>query len=210
MRKSVRKHEIEIVKKIMKKFNQPIIYKCKQHEFLEGGDFFINCDTTFIGTGARTSMNTAKKLLRLNLYGTPRVVIIYPLHPDKSMYRIHLDCIFSPFGYKQCIIWDNLIYNPIHKRMVIEYVLQSNGTYKQTTKPTNLFEYLKNNYYNIIKVSTKCQRSYGTNILELNNGNIIVQDKETHKKIKGSIFVPFNEIHKMYGGLHCATNSFFT
>ncbi len=211
MREPVRKHDTEMIETIMKKFKQPIIYKCKQDEFLEGGDFLINCNTAFIGTGARTSINTAKKLLKLNLYGTKRVVIIYPEHPDKSMYRIHLDCTFSPFGCKQCVIWDDLTHtNSIHKRLAIEYTLQANGTYKKTSKSKNLFEYLKDNQYNIIKVSTESQHNYGTNILELNNGNILVQDKETYKKIEGSIFVPFHEIHKMYGGLHCATNSFFS
>jgi len=211
MREPVRRHDTEMIETIMKKLKQPIIYKCKQGEFLEGGDFLINCDTAFIGTGARTSMSAAKKLLQLKLYGTKRVVIIYPVNPDTSMYRIHLDCIFSPFGCKQCVIWDDLTYpNSIHKRLAIEYTLQNNGVYKKTSKAKNLFEYLKDNNYNIIKLSTESQHNYGANILELDNGNILVQDKETYKKIKGSIFIPFHEIHKMYGGLHCSTNSFFS
>ena len=211
MREPVRRHDTEMIETIMKNLKQPIIYKCKQGEFLEGGDFLINGDTAFIGTGARTSMRAAKKLLQLKLYGTKRVVIIYPVNPDTSMYRIHLDCIFSPFGCKQCVIWDDLTYtNSIHKRLAIEYTLQNNGVYKKTSKAKNLFEYLKDNDYNIIKLSTESQHNYGANILELDNGNILVQDKETYKKIKGSIFIPFHEIHKMYGGLHCSTNSFFS
>ena len=69
-------------------------------------------------------------------------------------------------------------------------------------------DYLKDNNYNIITLSNQSQHNYGANILELDNGKVLVQDVETHKKIKGSIFVPFHEIHKMYGGLHCSTNSF--
>jgi arginine deiminase len=211
MRESVRKNDTEIIDKILKDLKQPIIYRCKGDEYLEGGDFLINCNTSFIGTGPRTSMAAAKKFLKLNLYGTQRVVIIYPAHKDKSMYRIHLDCYFSPFGCRQCVIWDDLTYkNSTHKRMAIEYTLQSNGTYKQTSKPKSLYNYLNDNNYDIIKVSTKSQHGYGTNLLELNNGTVLVQDEETHKKIKGSIFVPFNEIHKMYGGLHCASNTIFS
>jgi N-dimethylarginine dimethylaminohydrolase len=211
MRESVRENDTKIIDKILKKFKQPIIYRCKDDEYLEGGDFLINCNTSFIGTGPRTSMAAAKKFLKLNLYGTQRVVIIYPAHADKSMYRIHLDCYFSPFGCKQCVIWDDLTYkNSTHKRMAIEYTLQSNGNYKQTSKPASLYNYLKDNNYDVIKVSTKSQHGYGTNLLELNNGTILVQDEETHKKIKNSIFIPFNEIHKMYGGLHCASNTIFT
>jgi arginine deiminase len=211
MREPARKHDTEIMEKTLKILKQPIVYKCKEGEYLEGGDFLINCDTAFIGTGARTNMAAAKKLLKLNLYGTQRVVIIYPEHPDKSMYRIHLDCTFSPFGCKQCVIWDDLTYkNSPHKRMCVEYTLQTNGAYKKSCKPMSLYEYLQENNYTIFKVSTKSQHNYGTNILELSNGRILVQDEETHKKIKNSIFVPFHEIHKMYGGLHCSSNSIFS
>lgn len=211
MREPARKHDSEIMENLLHKLKQPIAYKCKEGEYLEGGDFLINCDTAFIGTGARTNMAAAKKLLKLNLYGTQRVVIIYPAHPDKSMYRIHLDCTFSPFGCKQCVIWDDLTYtNSIHKRMCVEYTLQTNGVYKKTSKPLSLYEYLQEKNYTIFKVSTKSQHNYGTNILELSNGRILVQDEETHQKIKNSIFIPFHEIHKMYGGLHCASNSIFS
>jgi len=210
MKEPIRIHDRENIEKMMKKFHQPIVYKCTDDEKLEGGDFLINCDTAFIGTGARSNMAAAKKLLKLGLYGTQKVVIIYPVKPDKSMYRIHLDCIFSPFGCKQCVIWNDLTHkNSIHKRMAIEYVLQNNGAYKKNGKAKNLVDYLKDNNYNIIVLSNESQHNYGANILELENGTILVQDKETHRKIKGSIFVPFHEIHKMYGGLHCSTNSFF-
>ncbi len=210
MKEPIRKYDTQLIEQIMKKFKQPIVYKCKEDEKLEGGDFLINCNTAFIGTGSRTNMNAAKKLLKLKLYGTNRVVIIYPVHQDKSMYRIHLDCFFSPFGCKQCVIWDDITYkNSIHKRMAIEYTVQPNGTYKKTSKAINLVDYLKENKYDIITVSRKSQHNYGTNLLELSNGTVLVQDEETHKKIKNSIFIPFYEIHKMYGGLHCSSNSFF-
>ena len=210
MKEPIRIHDRENIEKMMKKFHQPIIYKCTDEEKLEGGDFLINCDTAFLGTGARSNMVAAKKLLKLGLYGTKKVVIIYPTQPEKSMYRIHLDCIFSPFGCKQCVIWNELTNkNSVHKRIAIEYVLQDNGIYKKKGKAKNLVDYLKDNNYNIISLSNESQHNYGANILELENGKILVQDKETQTKIEGSIFIPFHEIHKMYGGLHCSTNSFF-
>jgi hypothetical protein len=211
MKEPARKHDREIIEKIMNKFHQPIIYKCKDDEKLEGGDFMMNCDTAFLGTGARSNMNAAKKLLKLSAFGTQKVVVIYPVKPEKSMYRIHLDCIFSPFGCKQCVIWNGLTHkDSVHKRMAIEYTLQNNGTYKRSGKAKNFVDYLKDNNYNIITLSNESQHNYGANILELDNGKVLVQDLETHKKIKGSIFVPFHEIHKMYGGLHCSSNSFFS
>jgi len=58
----------------------------------------------------------------------------------------------------------------------------------------------------VIPISTKSQEKYGCNILELNDGTVLTQDEESTKKIKNSMYVPFNEIHKMYGGIHCVTN----
>ena len=54
-------------------------------------------------------------------------------------YRIHLDCTFTPFGCKQCVIWDDLTHkNSMHTRMCVEYTLRPNGTYK---KPATLNPY---------------------------------------------------------------------
>lgn len=210
MRQPIRKHDTELINNIMKKMNQPVLYRCKGEEYLEGGDYLMNCDTSFVGTGARSSMTAAKKLMKMDLYGTKKVVLIRPVRPDKDMYRMHLDCVFSPFGCKQCVIWNDLIHKgSTHERLAVEYTQQSNGKYKKTSKEMNLFDYLRENHYHIIPLSTKSQHNYGANLLELSNGSILVQDKETHQKIKGSIFIPFDEIHKMYGGLHCATNTFF-
>lgn len=210
MRQPIRKHDTDLINKIMLKMNQPVLYRCKGDEYLEGGDYLINCDTSFVGTGARSSIVAAKKLMKMDLYGTEKVVIIRPLHPDKNMYRMHLDCVFSPFGCKQCVIWDDLIHkNSRHERLATEYTRQSNGEYKKTSKEMNLHDYLRENHYNIIPLTTESQYHYGANLLELSNGAVLVQDKETHKKIKGSIYIPFDEIHKMYGGLHCSTNTFF-
>ena len=133
MKESARNYECKIMEKVMKKFNQPILYKCKNGEKLEGGDFMINCNTAFLGTGPRSNMNAAKKLLKLNLFGTQKVVIIYPIEPDNSMYRIHLDCIFFPFGNKRCLVW-NCLFNSKHKRVCIEYILQNNNMYKKQEK----------------------------------------------------------------------------
>jgi hypothetical protein len=82
------------------------------------------------------------------------------------MYRIHLDCIFSPFGCKQCVIWNDLTHkNSIHKRMAIEYVLQNNGAYKKNGKAKNLVDYLKDNNYNIPMLQVVSSTSTSTNTI---------------------------------------------
>jgi len=209
MKESVRKTETSIMATILKSFDLPIIYQCTDSEILEGGDFCIHNDIAFIATGTRTNLNAAKKLLDLNLYGTKKVAIIFSSYRDDDMHRIHLDCYFSPFRYKQCVLWEELIRTQSNfEKMVIEYIQQDDGTYIQTTQPIRLYEFLINNKYDVIPLSTKSHYNYGCNILELNNGKILVQDEESYKKITNSIYIEFDEIHRMYGGLHCASNTF--
>src|SRR6056300_1300932 len=69
-----------------------------------------------------------------------------------------------------------------------------------------LWEELINNNYNVIPISTNSQKRYGCNILDHPNGVVLVQDNESFSKINNSIMVNFDEIHNMYGGIHCATN----
>jgi len=70
------------------------------------------------------------------------------------------------------------------ERKVIEYIRQPDGTYQQQEKQKRLYEYLVDNRYDVIPLSTESHYNYGCNILELHNGTILVQDEESHKKMK--------------------------
>lgn len=207
MKENVRNHEIKLIKYILEKLSVEPIYECQDNEILEGGDYCLHDDISFIATGTRTNMSAVKKLIEKDLFGTDRIAVVYPVYQDNDMHRIHLDCYFSAFGYKQCVLWEELIRMESNfERKVIEYIRQPDGTYQQQEQHKRLYEYLIDNRYDVIPLSTESHYKYGCNILELNNGTILVQDEESHKKIKNSIFVEFNEIHNMYGGIHCATN----
>jgi len=203
----VRDYEIKLIKHILEKLSVEPIYECQEDEILEGGDYCLHDGITYIAIGTRTNITAVKKLIEKDLFGTDKIAVIYPLHRDDDMHRIHLDCYFSAFGYKQCVLWEELIRMESNfERKVIEYIRQPDGTYQQQEKQKRLYEYLIDNRYDVIPLSTESHYNYGCNILELHNGTILVQDEESHKKIKNSVFIEFNEIHNMYGGIHCATN----
>lgn len=213
MKHVVREVETEILSKILKKLNINPIYKCIDGEILEGGDYIQHYNITFIAVGTRTNKEAVYKLLDLDLFGTKKVVMVYSNKPDNNMHRIHLDCYFAPFGYKSCLLWEDLIQvNSENNRYVIEFEKygdeenEEKTEYRENTINMSLFNYLIKNDYIVIPISTKSQERYGCNILELQNGKILVQDKESHRKIKGSYLIEFDEIHNMYGGIHCATN----
>jgi arginine deiminase len=207
MKESVRHHEIQLIKYILGKLSVEPIYECHDNEILEGGDYCQHSGISFIATGTRTNMSAVKKLIEKDLFGTDKIAVVYPVYQDNDMHRIHLDCYFSAFGYKQCVLWEELIrMDSNFERKVIEYIRQPDGTYQQQEHHKRLYEYLIDNRYDVIPLSTESHYNYGCNILELHNGTILVQDEESHKKIKNSVLVKFDEIHNMYGGIHCATN----
>lgn len=207
MKNIVRSFETKLIEQILNKLNITPIYRCIDNEILEGGDYIRHLDTTFIAIGTRSNMKAVNSLLNKDLFGTDKVVIIYSDKDDKDMHRIHLDCYFAVYGYKCCLLWEELIRNNSeYNRLVIEYKKDEDGEYVNGSINKRLYEYLINEGYYVTPLSSESQKKYGCNIVELPNGKILVQDEESYIKVKGSIKVEFDEIHNMYGGIHCATN----
>jgi N-dimethylarginine dimethylaminohydrolase len=208
MKEPIRQIECSIIEHIFMKLNQPILYKMEAPEILEGGDYVHKNGITFIATGTRTNLMGAFKLMYYDVLGAYKVALIECERPDEDMHRIHLDCYFAPFGDNYCLLWEELLrMNTPYQRIVTEYILQEDGTYVLSGVKESLFSYLIKNHFNVIPISTESHYNYGCNILELHNGVVLVQDEESHKRIKNSILVPFDEIHRMYGGIHCVTNT---
>lgn len=207
MKKDIRKYECEIIEQLFQSLNKPILYRMQDPETLEGGDYACKNDITFIAVGTRTNHNAVYRLMEEDLLGTHKIAVIECEQPDTDMHRIHLDCYFAPFGRNYCLLWEELLkMKTPYQRIVTEYVLYTNGLYYPTGVKEPLFNYLIHNNFNVIPITTRSHYNYGCNILELTNEVVIVQDEESHKKIKNSVLVPFDEIHRMYGGIHCATN----
>jgi arginine deiminase len=209
MKEKVRKYETQIIKYILQnRLFLNIMYECEEDEILEGGDFIHNDNTSFIAACTRTNMKAVKKLLEKDMFGTDKVVVIYTKNKDTDMYRIHLDCYFGLFNNNNCLLWDELIDKKSDvERYVVEYTRKDGNYVKTSFRNTTLYEYLINNNYNVIPISTNSQKHYGCNILDHPNGVVLVQDNESFSKISNSIMVNFDEIHNMYGGIHCATNT---
>ena len=208
MKEQVRQMETELMEWVLKSMGQTPIYKMEAPEILEGGDFVIYEDISFIATGTRSNALAVSKMISYDLFGTDKVAIIHTEQPDPDMSRIHLDCYFAPFGDQYCLLWEELIRcQTPYQRYVAEYIRQPNGMYQKTLEGIPLFEYLINNHFNVIPISSEAQQNYGCNILELDNGVVLTQEEESSRKIKNSIYEPMDEIHKMYGGIHCVTNT---
>jgi len=88
---------------------------------LEGGDFIaLTPDTAAIGVGLRSSYLAGVYLMKHDLLGTKRFIIVKDVF-DQDQDRMHLDCTFSPLHRRLAVI-DEEILRPEKRRYVDEYI----------------------------------------------------------------------------------------
>lgn len=174
-----------------------------EESVVEGGDFIPAGDTCFIGIGNRTNAAGVQEMMDRDLFGTERVVVVK--HPaDGDMHAIHLDCYMGLVGRSVAVLWDVAA---LHVR-VDEYV-QENGSYKLVKEDVILREYMESHGWTVMEVPTSVQRRYGCNLLYIGEGKVLTQDSYVSEQLASMgyhpICLPFSELHKMYGGIRCAT-----
>lgn len=206
MKERVRMGEVQLMRQILQRMDQKIVYEVQgDGSFMEGGDYLLHDNTSFIGVGMRTHPLAVRELLQMDAFGTDRVAVIGCPNEDNDMSRIHLDCYLGMVGPKQCLVWDKAVERRgPWERVVYEYV-RKGRQYVLDQQHVPLRQYLVDNGYTILEVTDDGQRNYACNVFTLPNEVTIVQDAESMRHVQDGIMVVFNEVHKMYGGVHCAT-----
>lgn len=171
---------------------------------VEGGDYIPLGKMCFIANGNRTNIEGIFELMQLDILKTEMVCVVhYPV--DENMHAIHLDCYLGIVGNRHAVVWDYAM----KQASVSVYMKNQNGVYIPLSHTTPLETFLEMCGMEIIPITTECQQAYGCNILDLGNGKVLTQDiyvtNELIKRGYQAIYVPFDEIHKMYGGIRCAT-----
>jgi len=199
-KEEIRRKETDIIIAVLKRLKIPILYTVNNEDsYIEGGDYIPAGSHSFIAIGIRTNMNGVQELMNKNLFGTDYVAVIkYPV--DGNMHTIHLDCYMGIVNKKYAILWD-----VVTKFLVVDEY-KSN---KLVRKDIPIDIYLVSLGYEIILVPSEWQSKYSCNLLDIGNNKILTQDHYiTHiLKQKGlsPIYITYNEIHKMYGGIRCTT-----
>lgn len=92
-----------------------------EYSTLEGGDFVILDDqTAALGVGLRSSYSGANYLMRNDMLGFPRFLVIKDIF-DHDQDRMHLDCTFAPLHERLAVI-DEEILRESKQRYVDEYI----------------------------------------------------------------------------------------
>lgn len=209
MKEPVRKKEIAFVKDVMEENKIPILGSI-QKGFLEGGDVFLCGDICLIGIGPRSTLQGAFEFVQITGVRCTKLCVIRPYLCDPDMHRIHLDCIFGVVNKDSCVVWEDLLDREKtypYTRIVDEYQRDDEtGRWYKTRSNIHFGRLVYELFSHVIPISTKSQERYGCNILHITEDIVFVQDEESYEKIKEGVYIHFQEVHKMYGGIRCATN----
>ena len=174
---------------------------------VEGGDFLpLGKGLCMIGCGNRTTMEGIRDLVAQDLIGTDRVAIV-KCPPDMRgrLEFVHMDCYLGVAGSGMVLMWEGAC-----DVCVDEYWVHDTRDLSVLLRADiPLYTYLVSNGYTVLRVPTASQKKYGCNVLSLNERDVIVQDRWVYDALRACminpIYVEFSEFHKMYGGIHCAT-----
>lgn len=207
-KEQVRRTETEILQTLLPKLGINVVGSVTDSQsYIEGGDFITAGDTCFVATGNRTNLDGVREMMNKDLFGTEKVVVVrYP--EDGNMHTIHLDCYMGLVGYEVAVLWelagDYLTVDEYRK-------CKDSGGYCVSFTNVKLSSYLRKHGWHIVKVPTYSQRNYGCNLLYIGGNTVLTQDTFVTEQLTklgfNAIFLPFGELHKMYGGIRCATQA---
>ena len=209
-KEEVRHEETKMVASALETLDIPIVATIERPaSLLEGGDYIPAGETAFIGIGNRTNMDGVREMMDRNLFGSARVAVVK--HPeDGNMHAIHLDCYLGLVGNDVAVVWEWAAQNVL----VDEYYHDTEaGFYLLCTTNMPLQEYLEREGWVVVLVPTTSQQNYGCNLLYLGRDRIVLtQDHFVSDRLRALGYKPveleFGELHKMYGGIRCATQAF--
>lgn len=206
-REEVRRVETELVQSALERLQIPVLGHVDAPGFVEGGDFIPAGERAFIAMGNRTNREGIQQMLDHDWFGTDYVAIVeYP--EDGQMKAIHLDCYFGIVGKKHAVVWNHAL----KVATITEMKRQPSGAYEVSMKNIPLEQYLRHQCsYTLIVVNDESQAKYACNLLDIGNGCVLTQEEHVTQELLACgyhpIFVPFYEVHKMYGGIRCATQT---
>ena len=213
--KEQRSFENDLMLTVWKQLGINPIGRLQNPALLEGGDFFpLSPDLSMLGVGLRTNFEAARQLMKDDLVGTNRFVVVEDVR-DRSQNRTHLDTVFTPIDNNFCICLDLVAQDdPRFLRIAREFVKRGGAYVEEVQMPFG--KWLRNEGYTVVMATLTQQQQYFLNNLHLgrdNNGKgkILSINPEVEKSLKkhgfdGTVlYMDFSPITSMYGGVHCST-----
>lgn len=210
-----RKFENYLMEAVWKQLGITPIGRMKEPALLEGGDFIpLGPDLALLGVGARTNMDAARQLMKEDLIGTDRFVVVEEVR-DRSQTRSHLDTFFTPIDRHMCICVDKIAQDdPRYLRIAREFVKRDGAYVEEIQMPFG--KWLRNEGFTIVMASLEQQSQKFLSILHLGKdekgkSKILSINPDLGKTLRrhgfdgNVLFMDFSPIIAMYGGAHSST-----
>jgi arginine deiminase len=217
-----REVETRIAKFAYQKLGIKPIYEVTGTARLEGGDFLPAGDVAFLGQGLRTNAEAVQQLLKAQVFGSRKVVIVKDSWKNQD--QMHLDTYFNILDDKLAVLVDFRMNirdaegkimraaDPKRKSTVDVYELGAGG-YKKVKTDVDLQEFLEKDLgMTLIPISSDDQLKYGVNFLSVGKRKILAIDgvSSDYKNRLGqagvdATWIDFHNLTGGYGAAHCTT-----
>lgn len=189
------------------------IFEIPENAYLEGGDYILSGETSFIGYGMRTTRSAIELMLNADVFGTRRVVLVRDSLHDQN--QMHLDTYFNMIDTDlgmlaanradACLGDDAFLTVDVFER-------GDDGKYVLTHQNKPFSEYMCEQDIKIIPISEEDSNSFGANFLPVAPREIIAVNKKSYayrKALRDNgvkvSWVDLTYCTKGYGAAHCLT-----
>ena len=210
-----RRFESFLMEAVYRQLGVAPLGRIKAPGVLEGGDFIpAGYDLAFIGVGQRTNFAAVRQLLREDLFGTKRVVVVENVRDDSSS-TTHLDTIFSLIDRKICICLDRVAQDDSRfMRIAHEYVRKGPVYIEEAQMPFG--KWLRNEGFTVVMATLEQRDERFISNLHLGrdaNGKskILAINRDVASTLQrhgfdGTVlYTDFSPIISMFGGVHSTT-----
>lgn len=197
----------------LRKLGVEPVFSIPEGCYLEGGDYVLSGETSYIGYGMRTTREAIEYLLTADLFGTERVVVVKDRLHDQT--QMHLDTYFNMIDTDLGVLSANRYDSGIGDAPFLTvdvFDRRRGGGYELTHTDLPLLEYAKMHAINIIPISPTDSELFGANFLPIAPREIIAVSKKSYGYRKAlrdngvkTHWVDLTYCTKGYGAAHCLT-----
>ena len=222
MNSEQRRVETRIAKFALHKLGVEPIYEVTGDGRLEGGDFIPAGDTVFLGQGLRTNADAVAQLIRHDVFGGARVVVVKEQWHSQD--QMHLDTYFNVLGPDLAVLVEERMdlrdeagsvvkaARPDLRLSVDVYELDEAG-YELVERDADFQAYVEEELgFRLVPVTNDDQLDYGINFLTVAPYRTlgvdgVSQDYKDRLAAEGveATWMDFHNLTGGYGAAHCTT-----
>ena len=155
MKEKIRKQEINTIKNILNLIDDAKILNLYNNTVVEGGDVIIHNNIIFVGQNGNRTNKKGLEFIKEKFEEKYQIIPLNMINPNKDIIPfVHLDCLFNPISFDTAILYRE-------------------GFDSQS------YEKIQKTFPNIIYINSKEQSELASNIFNLGNKTIIMQERHS-------------------------------